>query len=94
MTFQRSLSKEKTIHEPTISKITLGSWSGTLIALILFATLLGAGESPVWGGNSEPGSRDYPWLKSSACESLDTPEWSFRYQDLKRFPAVRCGTFR
>lgn len=37
-----------------------------------------------------PGSRIGPWYPAEQSGSLDTPEWSFRYEDLKRFPPVRC----
>jgi hypothetical protein len=94
MASHRSLPTDRALHEPTIPKKTLGFRSRTLIALIAFATILGAGGSSVWGGNSEPGSEDYPWLKNRPSGELETPEWSFRYQDLKRFPAVRCGNLR
>ncbi|MEW6531605.1 MAG: DUF4846 domain-containing protein [Thermodesulfobacteriota bacterium] len=38
-----------------------------------------------------PGSQISPWYTAKSAGELLTPEWTFRYEDLKRFPAVRCG---
>lgn len=39
-----------------------------------------------------PESDMCPWYQAKSSGKLATPEWSFRYQDLKRFPAARCST--
>jgi len=39
-----------------------------------------------------PGSRDDPWYQARSEGEIETPEWRFRYGDLKRFPKpAGCG---
>ena len=37
-----------------------------------------------------PGSRINPWYPAAPRGTLATPEWTFRYENLKRFPSVDC----
>jgi hypothetical protein len=37
-----------------------------------------------------PGSFINPWYPAASRGTLLTPEWTFRYENLKRFPSVDC----
>ncbi len=38
-----------------------------------------------------PNSASSPWYYAQAAGKLNTPEWEFKYQDLRRFPEVDCA---
>jgi hypothetical protein len=37
-----------------------------------------------------PGHPDTPWIPVTGTESLVTPEWTFKWSELRRFPANAC----
>jgi hypothetical protein len=37
-----------------------------------------------------PGSGTSPWFRAMNRGALETPEWSFRHEDLRRFPETPC----
>jgi hypothetical protein len=39
---------------------------------------------------NNPEGAPSPWYRAAASGPLPTPEWSFRYEDLRRFKAPRC----
>jgi hypothetical protein len=37
-----------------------------------------------------PGDESSPWYRAQSSGRLDTPEWIFRYEELRRFPPLDC----